>query len=248
MVLNFRSYQNITLPNQEALSKCKEVATTPEGACYFAEQFEKRLDKAGKVSMEQAAIANIRQFSEMISMQREMKSNCWEGEMVSGTDFHNLQQNVAVKSAEFLNSRVEGNIRMDFALNDKAQLLRGYSVNGKLMEEESTHSLDNLFNAWLASQNLMSKGSVIYAVDDKGKILRDDKGVPIVVNTDRLNTKILSEGEDGFTHFLQKHSKQLQLTLKQRSYPAATKPEIPKVVEEAATIPEASTSYKGTPG
>nr|HAT8715079.1 hypothetical protein [Legionella jordanis] len=252
-------HKNIPLPSVEALTQCKEVATTVEAAFYFRDQFESKLVQAGKMDEGKKALSHINEFAETVSMQRELKSDPWTGNVGPLTDFHNLQRNLAEKAADSLSSKIDGNIIMDYAINDNAQFIRGYAADGKALDSESVQDMDKLFNAWLAENNKISKNSVIYEADNKGHILRDSSGQPVVANGPEVRGMV-SNDQNGFTNFLQQFNKEgheIAVTTRQQPFPEK-KPEVtqaptPTAAKEAPATapatPEATASnYAGPAG
>lgn len=247
MGLTSRSTEK-TLPGKDALVKCKEVAArTVEAAVYLQKQFVNLLTSAGKVDAARPAIDNINEFVDLVMMQQESRNDYWSGKAGPLSDFQNLQQNMAEKAAQIAATQVEGDIKIDFAINNKAQFVRGYSTHGENVDAETTKSLDKLLNAYLAEHNLISKGSVIYEGDEKGQIRRDSKGQPMLADVQKAK-QVLSDSAKGFEHFLQQSGKSVKVNTEQHDYPkgtpAATKA---SAVESTPTAVAPSTPETTTP-
>jgi hypothetical protein len=259
MALNIRNTQRTTLPipSAEALQQCKEVATTSMAASYFLSQFEKRLIETGKMEEGNVALAHIREFAQTVTLQREIKHDPWSGKIGPLTDFHNLQRNLAEEAAEMVVAKIQGQIIMDYAINDNSQFIRGYSAAGRPMDEESVQNMDKLFNAWLAENNKISKGSTLYESDERGQILRNAQGENIKADSQEIKQMIVDESK-GFSQFLRQFNKEdnqeINMTARQQAYLEKTPQALPPVTPsgegtakepEVSSTPEATNDYSG---
>ncbi|CEK09420.1 hypothetical protein [Legionella hackeliae] len=253
--------QTITLPNKESLVKGKEVATTIEAAEYFENQFESRLRAAGKLEEAQPALDNIHEFVEMVRNQRESRGDPWSGVPGPLNDFQNLQQNRAEKAAKKAGLQIDGNLVVEFAVNDSSEMRRAFSIvkkdveSGKVKKEaldpETRKELDKIMQAVLAEENLVSKGSVIYQGDEKGQIRRDSKGEPVLADVEKAK-QVLSDAAHQVENYFKEAGKgDIKVEVKERAYPQqptvskAQAPEsaptvTPEVTPEVSSAPQAS--------
>ncbi|KTC87089.1 hypothetical protein [Legionella brunensis] len=246
-----RIKQKIILPDADALKKGKEVANTEEGANYLRDQFEERLKAAGKFEEAQPAVANIRDHAEMVRMQRETTNDFWSGKAMPLSDFQNFQHNIADNVAKKLTSQVEGSIKVDFAISDKAHLMVGHSINGQPADKEVIHAMDKLLNTQFAENNMISKSSVIYEGDEKGQIRRNSKGEPILADVEKAK-QVVKDSAEKFEQLFQKAGKEIHVTTQEHKYtePKAAKAEAVESAPAAVTpeTPETPSTGPSAPG
>lgn len=229
------------LPNKEALLRCFAIATTPEAADYLVSQFEKILKKTKTFDASAKIFSRVVAFAANVHLQRDRRDP-WSGIEEIKTDFQTLQQNLAEVAAKTVSSKVDGNIRMDVAVSDLSELLRVFSVEGKPVDPEINAAMDKLFNAYLADNNIISKGSILYEATNDGEVKKDMDGNPVKANVEKIK-KIITAG---FEKYLEK--KEVAATIQSRDYPekkppVATKPAEVPVPEQA--VPSVTSSSEG---
>jgi hypothetical protein len=208
-------------PTGEAIKKAMEVATTPEAAEYLAERFLNRITILGKELLKQGRPVWLRicEWRDNVALQYSSNGEPWAGKL-GVPDFQNLQQNLAQKAVQEISSDVKGNIRMDYAISDSSQLIRGYGAENP--EEDGVVKnkvgfFDKLFNSWLAAKNFISKDGIIYKGTEKGEILRDANGHPILAEPKKVR-QLINDSENGYQKYLKDRG--IAVTIQQHDYPA----------------------------
>lgn len=209
---------------EAAINKAVEVsANNLEMLEYLSQNVDVVLKKAGKINQFSPLRNEIQTLVDNAKFQEEEKEkrNPWRLpdaylEQPPTTDFGSFHQFLASKFAREL---TEQTIYLDCALSDSAEFIRGYSnVDGKMLENEELETMDTLFNAWLADNEMISQGGVIYAGTAQGGIQQDKKGNPIIVPADKLRTML--EKTDAFSQFVQKHNPSAEVKVRMHEYAA----------------------------
>ena len=228
------------LPVKEALLDAMSVAeTSVEAAEYLATQFKEVLTKAKMLDKYADILQKVEDFAQYTKFKLLSNSQPWAGQTFSSTDFNNMQANIAIDAAKNLENMhigTENNVVFDFAINNQSEFLRGYSTEGKALNNKSVESMDKLFSAWLAENNLISKDSSLYKSDKNGKIVSEE-GQNIKANAEEVKA-LISDPEKGFEKYLS--SKGIQVTTQQQQYPSAQQQlEAEKALKDAiqATAP-----------
>lgn len=231
--------QQIALPDKEAIIRCKEVVTTTEAADYLVEQFEKTLKKSGKLELVKPALENVKDYAQAIKWQREETADIWAGKPPIESDFIALQRNKASQSAKDLASFKS--IRMNYALSDNSEIIRGYAIQGSPSDEETTRKTDQLFSAWLSQNQLASHEGILYEGNAQGQVVRDEKGQLVRANPEKVNA-LIADKKNGFSQYVKELSSNNPLALEIKQYPyQAPAPQIkqPAVAETPSVQPEA---------
>lgn len=223
----------IPLPDKDALLACFKF---PEAADYFLEQFEKILKEAGSdVYKKSEPILNkVRDFAKNTHYQRDARGFPWEGDEQMRTDFQNLQHHLAEAAVRTITAILKGALKMDVAVSKVSQFLRGYSEDGVALSGPSVDSLDKLFNAWLAENNYLSKGSVIYQANEHGEVVKDKAGNPLRADAEAI-VQLTRDEKKGFGKFL--NDRGLEVVVQQHHYPEQ-KPDVEKRREVQAVAPK----------
>jgi hypothetical protein len=209
------------IPTPDALNKAIEVACNQiETLKYFATNLHASLEKSGLLKKCEQLILEVEKLVANAQFREDNKGNPWLGNMAqmpdsNETDFNLFQKFLATTSATELK---EDKVILDCALSDSAEFLRAYSnEKGELLEDDELNAIDTLFNAWLAENNMISKGGVIYAGTAKGDILEDKKGNPVAVPAEKLRA-MLDAGD--FSQFVQKNNPAVQVNVRLHAYEA----------------------------
>jgi hypothetical protein len=185
------------LPNADAISKCMNLATTAEAAEYLKNSANEIYLKAGLSKDE--AIKNVLDIltahEDYIKLATDHR-NTWAGKPPT-TVFEKRQEDLAAQASKILGERVT-DVKLDFALSDDSQLLRGYSSNGEPLDESSVAAMDKLFNAMLAEHQMISKGGTIYQGTKNGEIETDKNGELKKADPQEVKAKI-----EGFEQYVQ---------------------------------------------
>ncbi|WP_419419988.1 hypothetical protein ACNVED_01375 [Legionella sp. D16C41] len=257
----------IPAPNKDAILKALEVASlTPEAAAYL---YKRLSDTLSKVNIEASdeVIKRVGKFVKDVNYRFDNRADSWGGNLKAiRTDFQNAQYNHGISSLKDVSSTLtDGNIKMDFAINDEAQLLRAFSIDGQPLDAQTATALDNLFNAWLAENEMVSKDSVIYESEADGHTKVDKNGKAIKADAERVR-QLIADRDQGFGQYLtdklQRHvdDKNLTASVQRHNYPAQpqaqtdaqptapTRSAAPETVSPVATTEPTATTPTVEPG
>ncbi|RAP37637.1 hypothetical protein B1207_05560 [Legionella quinlivanii] len=236
------------MPYFKAIKQAGEVASTPEAARYLVDQATKKMAAVGKLADAQTMLKSLEEYRQNVEMQRERPSP-QSGDGPVRSDFQNLQHNLAEAAIEAIKGLAKGSIKLDYALNDQTKILRGFSVNGDIIQkgEPLLDALDKALNAWLAERNMVSKGSMIYECDQSGQIKKDSAGNPVKADPVKLG-QMINDREQGFQKTLS--SKGVDINVSQHRYPEkrAEAQQAAQAQQRQEPEPEAPTSSSGMGG
>ncbi len=203
--------------NSENLSKCFNLLSNIELVNYFEQQFEK-LKFSEEVSQSVKEYVKIVKNMNLPNKNRDIQNNIWDGNAIVDNKFNKYYANTAEELSTIFNKQTK-EIDMQFAMNDDAEFLRGYvQENDELTEEEIT-ALDSQLIAWLADEQLISKGGVIYELPENSTV--DD----VNENTKHVNhQKFISLLKNKFVKHL-KHNN-INLRIQEQKYPEPQKDDL----------------------
>lgn len=177
------------LPNATQLESAMNLATTPEAKVYLLSEFMRVAKECGQT--EHPAVTEvITILNENVLLGKQ--AAIWAGQPPK-TPFQLQQDSLVARAAKVLSEGTLVRLILDIALSNTAELLRGYSQEGAPLDEETLAVIDKLFNAWLAQDELVSKGGVIYEGTTEGDPKTDAQGNPIRANATELRQKIPEE-------------------------------------------------------
>lgn len=233
MANNVQNPKEIIVPNSTALQLATEVSgSSKEAADYFAEQFKKILINSKMLNKPEAQemLARVEDFAKYVGFKLSLSTQPWSGEQGKPSDFKNMQDQLAKDASAFVTENIKGNLKLDFAINEKGQLLRGYSVDGEMVNDPNRiEALDKLFNAWLAEHNIVSQGSILYESDINGV-----KQNP--ANAEKI--KNLIKGVDnGFASYMGKKNNH-SIQIENHEYPKAQEQVKPQTTQQPTTSVE----------
>lgn len=212
------------IPLRDALLKAMEVAgKSVEAAKYLVERFTKILKDAGVLDQCQDMLDKVKDFAKYTEFKLLPSTQPWTGQPGEGSSFKNMQDNIA-KDAVSQFKNISAQFKFDFAMDNQAHFLRGFSSGGNPLDANSVKAMDNLFNAWLAENNMISKDGVLYQCDENG-----NKGK--VANAAQVK-ELIGDAEKGFASYLDK--KGIHLSSEQHEYPTQTRVEKQEAIK--ATI------------
>lgn len=206
----------------DVIAKCIQVATTPEVAELLFERVSASFGNAVEAAV-QEVVAIVENHANNMRLMGNY-GDTWSGKRPS-TPFENYQEDLAAKAAKAL-GETQVNVVFDYAISNASQFLRAYSSNGNALPEDTVAAMDKLFNAWLAENNMISKGGVIYEATEDGQIKTDANGNPVRADAQALREKIRSNA-GGFQQYLEKNHAPVKVDIQQQPYP-----EQPTVREE----------------
>lgn len=223
------SNQSFINADAEAIGRTFAIATTPEAAEYFHERFLATIEQVkGGMAQYKEVLDEIHNFAEIIRLQSlGDTSRLWEGNIETAvtTKYRAYQEsraNLAVKALAIAlpDDQV---ISFDFAINKEAQLLQGFSIEGKALIPEQAEDMNLVFSDWLTMNQMVCENGVIYQADETGTILKTPAGDRLIVDSEDYVNRFL----DGFELFCADKSKQttgkeLRVHVTQREYPKPT--------------------------
>lgn len=226
-------------PTKKDFQACFEIATTPDGADYMLQQYEKRLATfPERNNSEEPVVAMkdvIARFASNVHLQRDNRPNAWNGDPVVKTDFQNFQTNLANNAANSLSKSAKESIQMSFAVSNEANVLRRFSVNAQKADTATTNHMDVLFNACLAENQLSSCDGAIYKINDNGEILKNQNNEDQRASAEDVQKVILEK----LPLFLKE--KDIDIKIKQQKFPQETAPTVAKTQEPVSQIDTAPT-------
>lgn len=214
-----------SLPSPESLNKAVAVAANQlETLQYLATNLYTSLEKGGLVKECSKLIDEVGNLVANAQFNRDNQVNAWLGNVKQVlaanniTDFASFHHFLANMSAAELKQQA---VTFDCAVSDSSEFIRGYCDDeGNVLDEEKVQVMDTLFNAWLADNNMLSKGGVIYQATAQGDIAQDKKGNALVAPAEQLRT--LLDKTNGFGEFVQKNNKEVQVAVRLHPYDAPT--------------------------
>lgn len=163
---------------REALVAAMEVAKgSVVAAGYLLSQGKKIFTAAKKNEEFKELISKLESFVSQVEMQLMVDTGAWSGKETPSSTFHSYQSEIAEEAAKILggiqiSEKASSTHKLSYAFDDSGHFVRGW---GKL-DSKATNALDKLFNAWLALNDIVSKGGSLYQADNKGHILADAQG------------------------------------------------------------------------
>jgi hypothetical protein len=227
-------------PNKEAILKALEVASlTPEAAAYLHKRLAETLSKVN-IAASDEVLDRVNQFQKNVELRHGNRADAWQGKPDSiRTDFQNAQHNMAISLLEEASPTLaDGNLKMDFAISEDADLLRAFSLNGEPLNPDAATAVDTLFNDWLAENEMVSQDSVIYESDKEGRIKENKNGQSTRANAQRVR-ELIADRDKGFTSYLNDKFKNhtahdLSASVQQHTYPSQA-PVVQETVEPVST-------------
>lgn len=144
--------------------------------------------------------------------------------MSAETDFDYFQIYLAHGAATQLQVK---DVTLDCAISDESNFIRGYSSDGKPLDNKTVDSLDKLFNSWLATMkfesndgatyNLISKDGAIFKAT-KATIWLDNQGEPVRVDPEEFKS-LLDRKNNGLEAYIQEQNKDIGITIQQHEFP-----------------------------
>lgn len=214
-----------SLPSPESLNKAVEVASNQlETLQYLAANLYTSLEKSGLVKECAQLIDEVGKLVANAQFNADNQVNAWLGNVKkvlaanSISDFASFHNFLASMSASELKQQA---VFLDCALSDSSEFIRGYSnETGDVLEGDELQAMDTLFNAWLAENDMLSKGGVIYQATAHGDIAQDKKGNALIVPAEKLRTLLDKTTE--FADFVQKNNKGVQVAVRVHPYDTPT--------------------------
>lgn len=188
----------------DSLSKILPIARTPEAIEYAFKKVSLYLKNHNLLDKAEALISLLEQHVKHIGYQFRA-SKAWSGEPVESSEYKRLHAAIAEEEAQDLRplDSTVSDIEYGFSIDDKAHFLRAYTQAEGDLSSEKRASLDKLFNAWLASNDLVNKDGIISTADDMGKPIEQ-------VKADEFK-KLLHDSKSGYCTYLKERGIELNV-------------------------------------
>lgn len=207
--------------NPESLNKILQLAGNQVETLKYMQLAIR--DKMGKAVELADFITEINKLVANAAYQAREKSRAdiWSGapgltehlrNLFSQTEFSAFQEFMATSSVDNLDA---DQIIMDYALSRSAQFMRAYTCDGNALTGEALDSMDTLFNAWLAKNQMISEGGIIYEGTSAGEI-KQVKGASVHVNPDKLDA--LLSGNEFEQYVKEKTTKVSEILIRKNPY------------------------------
>jgi hypothetical protein len=217
----------ITMPDNAAMNAIFEIAT--KTADYLKERYEKKLINGGMRKDYQGVLHVLEEFEKNMSLLSTTDEDIWSGYAAVRPFFQNYHYNLAMEAAKELKSELEANIKFDFAINKKAEMLRAFSAEGKSISTKATENMDKIFSSWLVENNMILQDGVIYEIDEAGNIKKEGE-TPVRADAERVNRMMSERGSKGLITYL------ANLAIKISVQSHATPEEKPQPVKAAPAV------------
>jgi hypothetical protein len=158
-------------------------------------------------------IDNVKKFADSVEDQKTQE-NPWSGEFTARSLFQAYQDSMA---QNYVKDFANKSITFDFSISDNAEVLRGYNTDDGLLSDEESLPLDQLFNAWLADNDMLTKDGVIYQSTADGEIKQDEKGQNKRANAEKLR-ELIKDEKKGFSQYVSKKSSSTKMTPVEHPY------------------------------
>lgn len=206
-----------------ALISTMASASKVKMAIFLLEKFNKKFE--GQLKKNEPAIQEMQQLLHDLqermlkidSVESKTNAKVWMGSLPAGKDELNFYEQFA--SVDIKDIKPIRQLKMDYAINNQGQFLRGYSSNNQVLDGDNTFKMDALFNGWLVSHQLHNQDGVIYKTDINGVILLDANRRQQVVDTpDFINR--FEDSNQGFLSYAQKLDNTMQLSIVKQDHPS----------------------------
>lgn len=230
-------------PGRKEIEALTQTALTPEAAEYAVARFKLRL---GENETTKPVIVKLEEFARNVRgvFDGQAKGGIWTGKQEPLSEFSSLQKLLADKSLDQVkeifqqaglldeNGQLNGELELDFAVNDEAQFVRAYKINGKPVTDKAlVELLDDTFKAWLAEKGMFYKNGQLYDVDKSGKIKQENGHEKLMDKEDIFDR--LQDGKQGFAAELDQ--KGINAKVVRRDFPSKQTPAATQTAATAGT-------------
>ena len=227
------AYETFIL-NPESLTKILQLGGNQvETLTYLQSALSEKVKKAGSMKEFSDLMVEVRKLVENAEFQDQRLNQLdpWSGAagsidklhaIFSTSDFSAFQEFIATRAA---NTIPEGEIILDCTVNDKAEYLRAFSMNGKVLEGDTVDAIDSLFTGWLdqPENKMMMKDGVIYSRTDNHEIVQDKNGNAVKERADKIRAML---SNNSFERYVQQKNPGIKIVIQQHLEPG-----------EAPTVP-----------
>lgn len=235
----------IHVPLSSEISAAMKVAGgSVEASNYFVERLTKILTETKMLDKSADLLVRVHDFAKYVEFKLNSSAQPWSGESPKISDFENMQDHLANDAIRTVKANALSDVKLDIAINESAQLLRGYSAEGEWVKDPVVvDALDKIFNAWLAQHNVVSSSSVLYEANALGEIKRDASG-DVHADVEKIKS-LMSDPDKGLTKF--SADKGLEIAVdNSHSYPAQESKKETATVTVSETQEEPSQPQKPT--
>lgn len=221
-------------PSTTEIKSAMEMAgASIEGTEYLVSRIKTLADNSKLLSkspeLRANVIAAIEQFAEYVKFKLTANGQPWSGQQVETSDLKNMQKNIAASAVKELAGKLT-DVKLDYAVSAQGHYVRGYSAGSGALDSKSVESLDQLFNAWLASKDYIIKGGYLYNANDSVQGENTRIGADVV-------KKLMAEG--GLQEFME--AKGFNASMNARDYPGEqvqAKQDVESAVQQTSRVAE----------
>lgn len=179
------SSESSRLPTMQSIKKAIEVANMPEVAEYLHEQLKEIAAQLKLTDQIPTLLSDLKKYADRVAKAVGHKGDIWGGEFQAVSKFQNYQRALATQAAENIGT---DHITMHYAIDEEnAHFIRGYQgIDGNPPPESTVNSMDTLFNAWLADNDMISRDGIIYEADEQGHIKKDETQGEVKAKADKI--------------------------------------------------------------
>lgn len=189
-----------------------------EASAYVVPALTKVLDKAKILKLErsQNLLKVARDLEDFVRLKLTATGQPWAAIPGEAPGDKTVHENLAIEAADRLTKILKGDLKLDIAISDHSEILRGYTLGDTLPEAGIVKEIDTLFNSWLVKNNMSSRNSTLLEADDACKIRIDINGNPVLVNVEKMKN-LINDPHKGFASYMA--DKKLNIAIQQHEYP-----------------------------
>lgn len=229
------AYETFML-NPESLTKILQLGSSQvETMTYLQSALTEKIKKSNTMSEFADLQSEVTKLVDNAIFQEQSLSNLdpWSGAaglpdklhaIYSMTEFSAFQDFMATRAAINV---PEGVITLDCMVNDMAEYIRAFSMNGVVLEGETADAIDALFTGWLdqPENKMIMQDGVIYSKTDNDEIAPDKNDSVVKARAEKIRG-MLSNKENGFEQYVQQKKPGTKIAIIQHD-PAEVAPTLP---------------------
>lgn len=231
--------EKVTMPTSDSLYQAMRIATTPEAAKYLVQQFEKKLKDSGLYAQTQGLLTSLKEFASTVEREHQSAFQVWNGDksiLLAKTpvDVQKINNQAGAlkeySNKEYSKIVINGELLFGFAVNEKSELRRGYSVDNNEIDVETIKKLDDGFNEWIVNKDMAVENGIVYEAVTAEKYInggikkvvidykKDSAGNPVKADPEKI-VKALMDEKDGLKQFIQQANEIPRMETKQFAFP-----------------------------
>lgn len=218
----------------------KLVERSPEGADYFCQRLETSFKNAGVLDKPvfNSMLDRVSSFRDQVRFNSELGADPWAAQNISATVYKDFHVHLAALAGIEVKHQLSGDLGVEVAVGNDGKILRAF-IDGDqpISDTNLQEALDKLFNAWLAENNIKTKGSVLYEATIDGKIRQKEGGGDMVADAKKVEA-LLRDANKGLQSYFEERGIPTKEVI-QRDYS--------KVAEASAPAQEKSAPNRSAP-